>query len=143
MNSCPSRAATSGTKSAPPVSARESNDAPSSVTSGPARVPPTAAATCDASILTLANGTVRAVSGDRIHLVVLFGGQSAEHEVSCTTAAHVLAAVDLDRYRVTPVGISTEGDWSLATDALAALARGPHMLPARLRSEEHTSELQS
>ncbi|HZB42850.1 MAG TPA: D-alanine--D-alanine ligase family protein [Ilumatobacter sp.] len=72
------------------------------------------------------------MSGDRIHLVVLFGGQSAEHEVSCTTAAHVLAAVDLDRYRVTPVGISTEGDWSLATDALAALARGPHMLPARL-----------
>ena len=72
------------------------------------------------------------MSGDRIHLVVLFGGQSAEHEVSCTTAAHVLAAVDPGRYRVTPVGISTDGEWSLATDAIAALERGPHMLPARL-----------
>ncbi len=72
------------------------------------------------------------MSGERIHLVVLFGGQSAEHDVSCTTAAHVLAAADPTRYRITPVGISTEGEWSLATDAAAALTRGPHMLPSRL-----------
>jgi len=72
------------------------------------------------------------VSGDRIHLVVLFGGQSAEHDVSCTTAAHVLAAADPNRYRITPVGISTDGEWALATDAIAALERGPRMLPSRL-----------
>jgi D-alanine-D-alanine ligase len=72
------------------------------------------------------------VSGERIHLVVLFGGQSAEHEVSCTTAAHVLAAADPSRYRVTPIGISTEGEWALASDAAAALARGPQYLPSRL-----------
>jgi D-alanine-D-alanine ligase len=72
------------------------------------------------------------VSGERIHLVVLFGGQSAEHDVSCTTAAHVLAAVDPSRYRVTPIGISTDGEWALATEAAAALAEGPHMLPSRL-----------
>ena len=39
-------------------------------------------------------------TSDRTHLVVLFGGRSAEHDVSCVTAAHVLAAVDLERYRV-------------------------------------------
>jgi D-alanine-D-alanine ligase len=72
------------------------------------------------------------VSGERIHLVVLFGGQSAEHDVSCTTAAHVLAAADPSRYRITPVGISTEGEWSLATEAAAALTQGPHALPSRL-----------
>jgi D-alanine-D-alanine ligase len=72
------------------------------------------------------------IHDQRIHLVVLFGGQSAEHDVSCTTAAHVLAAADPDKYRVTPVGISTEGEWALATDAAAALAQGPHMLPSRL-----------
>ena len=33
----------------------------------------------------------------RIHLVVLFGGESAEHDVSCTTAAHVLRAADPER----------------------------------------------
>jgi D-alanine-D-alanine ligase len=72
------------------------------------------------------------VINERINLVVLFGGQSAEHDVSCTTAAHVLAAADPDKYRITPVGISTEGEWAIATEAVDALARGPHALPSRL-----------
>jgi D-alanine-D-alanine ligase len=66
---------------------------------------------------------------DRVRLVVLFGGQSAEHEVSCTTAAHVLRAVDPDRYDVVPVGITREGTWVQADDAQAALARGTAALP--------------
>jgi D-alanine-D-alanine ligase len=78
------------------------------------------------------NGTVAGVSTERIHLVVLFGGQSAEHDVSCTTAAHVLAAADPAKYRITPIGISTDGDWSLATEARVALERGPAALPPRL-----------
>ena len=64
--------------------------------------------------------------------MVLFGGQSAEHDVSCTTAAHVLAAADPTKYRITPVGISTEGHWAIASEAAAALAVGPHALPSRL-----------
>ncbi len=66
---------------------------------------------------------------DRVRLVVLFGGQSAEHEVSCTTAAHVLRAVDPDRYDVVPVGITRDGTWVQADDAQAALARGTAALP--------------
>ena len=68
----------------------------------------------------------------RIHLVVLFGGESAEHDVSCTTAAHVLRAADRHRYRITPVGISTEGQWALAEHAAAALLIGPDSIPGRL-----------
>ena len=79
-----------------------------------------------------ANGTVVRVSNERIHLVVVFGGQSAEHDVSCTTAAHVLAAADPDKYRITPVGISTDGQWAIATEAAAALRSGPQALPSRL-----------
>jgi D-alanine-D-alanine ligase len=78
------------------------------------------------------NGTVEYVSGERIHLVVVFGGQSAEHDVSCTTAAHVLAAADPAKYRVTPVGISTDGAWALATEASLALEQGSHALPSHL-----------
>jgi D-alanine-D-alanine ligase len=48
---------------------------------------------------------------DRIRLVVLFGGRSAEHEVSCTTATHVLRALDPDRYEPVPVGIARDGSW--------------------------------
>jgi len=69
---------------------------------------------------------------DRIHLVVLFGGESAEHDVSCATAAHVLAAADLSKYRITPVGISTNGRWSIADGAMAALDAGSDALPGRL-----------
>ncbi len=68
----------------------------------------------------------------RINLIVLFGGQSAEHDVSRTTATHVLRAADPAKYRITPIGISTEGKWALATGAQEALAAGVDALPAQL-----------
>lgn len=46
---------------------------------------------------------------ERVRLVVLFGGRSAEHEISCISAAHVLAAVDPSRYEVEAVGVTREG----------------------------------
>ena len=71
---------------------------------------------------------------DRINLIVIFGGQSAEHDVSCVTATHVLRAVDRTRYRVTPIGIDRDGHWQLATAAQQALEAGPDHLPARLEA---------
>jgi D-alanine-D-alanine ligase len=71
---------------------------------------------------------------DRVNLIVIFGGQSAEHDVSCVTATHVLRAVDQSRYRITAIGIDRDGHWHLATGAMAALAAGPHALPARLEA---------
>jgi len=71
---------------------------------------------------------------DRLRLVVLFGGVSAEHEVSCTTAAHVLRAANSDRYDVLPVGITKQGQWVLAQGAARALATGPAALPSSLEA---------
>lgn len=68
----------------------------------------------------------------RTRLVVLFGGQSAEHEISRISARHVLAAVDPDRYDIVPIGISRSGRWGLAEATLAALAAGPDALPDAL-----------
>ena len=59
---------------------------------------------------------------ERIRLVVLFGGRSAEHDVSRVSASHVMSAIDPDRYEVVPVGITRDGDWQLAEQALALLA---------------------
>ncbi|NBU60600.1 MAG: D-alanine--D-alanine ligase [Actinobacteria bacterium] len=47
----------------------------------------------------------------KTHVVVLFGGESAEHDVSCVTAAHVLRALDPQKYDVSTVGITREGNW--------------------------------
>lgn len=51
---------------------------------------------------------------ERMRLVLLFGGRSAEHDISCISASHVLAAVDPDRYDVVPVGITHDGCFVLA-----------------------------
>ena len=58
------------------------------------------------------------------HVIVLFGGESAEHDVSCVTAAHVLRALDPAKYRISAIGITRDGNWNLATQAMADLQRG-------------------
>ncbi len=47
----------------------------------------------------------------QLRVVVLYGGQSPEHEVSRVTAAHVLAAIDRNKYHVSAVGIDRQGVW--------------------------------
>ncbi|MEX0658686.1 MAG: D-alanine--D-alanine ligase family protein [Egibacteraceae bacterium] len=46
-------------------------------------------------------------------VLVLFGGRSQEHEVSCLSAQSVLEALDRRRYLVTTVGITRDGRWTL------------------------------
>lgn len=78
---------------------------------------------------------MNAVVDQRTHVIVLFGGESAEHDVSCVTAAHVLRALDPLRYRITTVGITRTGKWVLATEATKSLAAGTLSLPERLVAE--------
>ena len=108
---------------------------PSTATSGPSSAPPVAAAT--SPVVNLTAGTLPRMPAlpDRVRLVVLFGGQSAEHEVSCVSAASVLRAIDPARYDVTAVAITRDGRWVLAEEAMAALREGAQALPASLRPE--------
>ncbi|MBT9373108.1 D-alanine--D-alanine ligase family protein [Rhizobium sp. CSW-27] len=48
---------------------------------------------------------------------VLYGGQSAEHDVSLMSAANVMKAMDRARYRVVPIAIGRDGVWWLNADA--------------------------
>lgn len=45
---------------------------------------------------------------------MLFGGRSAEHEVSCVSAVAVVAALTASGHEVVPVGIDRRGHWWLA-----------------------------
>ncbi|CAN5894374.1 D-alanine--D-alanine ligase family protein [soil metagenome] len=67
-----------------------------------------------------------------IRLVVLYGGQSAEHDVSRVSATHVLKAIDPSRYEVEPVAIAPDGRWRRSDATRAALAAGPGALPDAL-----------
>jgi len=65
-------------------------------------------------------------------LVVLFGGQSAEHDVSCVTARHVVAAVDPERFAIDAIGISRTGSWQRTTAGAEVHAGRISALPASL-----------
>ena len=49
----------------------------------------------------------------KIQLGILFGGRSAEHEVSLQSARNVIEALDPDKYDLTLIGIDQQGRWFL------------------------------
>jgi D-alanine-D-alanine ligase len=65
---------------------------------------------------------------DRIRVAVVFGGRSGEHQVSCISAAGVLANIDTDLFDVTAIGITPAGRW-LHMDTAAIPAAGGKELP--------------
>jgi len=64
-------------------------------------------------------------------LALVFGGRSAEHDVSLVSARCVAEALDPARYEVVPVGITTEGRWLLPDDFAAATRDGLEATPSR------------
>lgn len=73
-------------------------------------------------------------------MVVLYGGESAEHDVSCVSAVHVLDAMDRARYEIVPVGITRDGRWVLNEDAAALATSGAAALPGHLEVTGSTVE---
>ena len=74
------------------------------------------------------------------HVIVLFGGRSAEHDVSCTSAVAVLRSLDPERYEVRPIGVNRDGVWvrSLTAESVVqAIVEGadPTSLPRQLVAE--------
>jgi D-alanine-D-alanine ligase len=60
----------------------------------------------------------------RRRVVVLFGGRSAEHEISVLSARSVIDALDPARYEVIPIGVTTHGRWQLMPSGPPALQPG-------------------
>ncbi len=78
----------------------------------------------------------------RVRVLLLFGGRSAEHDVSRVTAVAVAKALDPARYDVIPVAITTDGRWLFADEAQRMIEQGPKALPAALPvSGEPVSDL--
>ena len=66
---------------------------------------------------------------DKPAVAVLFGGRSSEHSISSATAGGVLRAINRDRYRVIPVGITRDGVFVLEDDDPAKFALDADSLP--------------
>ena len=74
----------------------------------------------------------------RIRVLLLFGGRSAEHEVSVVSARSVYAAIDRERYDVVLVGIDQQGRWYFggkdSESLLSSTVVPDDQVPARLSS---------
>ncbi|WP_407941746.1 D-alanine--D-alanine ligase family protein [Mesorhizobium neociceri] len=62
------------------------------------------------------------MAAKRLRIGVLFGGRSAEHEVSLLSATNVMAALDPAKYDAVPIFVSREGQWLLSSFENGALA---------------------
>src|SRR5215211_2713534 len=60
----------------------------------------------------------------KLHVAVLFGGRSGEHEVSLMSARSVLSVLDPVRYEVTQIGITREGKWLTGEDVIGRFENG-------------------
>jgi D-alanine-D-alanine ligase len=49
----------------------------------------------------------------RTRLAILYGGRSAEHQISVVSARSVMEALDPDRFEVVPIAITRQGRWLL------------------------------
>jgi D-alanine-D-alanine ligase len=63
------------------------------------------------------------MSGEKrkINVLVVFGGQSGEHDVSLRSAQTVIGALDPAKYSIAQVGITRDGGWIAGGDPMAAL----------------------
>lgn len=61
------------------------------------------------------------MSARRLRVGVLFGGRSSEHEVSLMSARAVLGALDPQKYDIIPIGVTKQGAWLIAPDAVEQL----------------------
>ena len=50
-------------------------------------------------------------SNKKLNLAVIFGGRSAEHEVSINSARNIVAAINKSKYEIFLVGIDRKGNW--------------------------------
>jgi D-alanine-D-alanine ligase len=64
-------------------------------------------------------------------IALIFGGRSAEHEVSLDSARCLAAALDPERYRVVPVGITRDGRWLVPDDFASAVRDGLEAAPGQ------------
>lgn len=53
----------------------------------------------------------------KIRVGIIFGGKSAEHEVSLQSAKNIIEAIDKEKYEVVLIGMDKEGKWYLNEDS--------------------------
>ena len=62
-------------------------------------------------------------SRGKLRIAVLFGGRSAEHDVSVMSATNVMGALEPSKYEAVPIFVTREGEWLLSRFENGTLAK--------------------
>src|SRR3989337_2433185 len=73
----------------------------------------------------------------KIKIGIIFGGRSAEHEVSLQSAKNVIEAIDKDKYEPVLIGVDKKGKWLLADSSKFLLNSGN---PKLIKLNNETSQ---
>lgn len=74
----------------------------------------------------------------KIRVGIIFGGQSAEHEVSLQSGKNIIEAIDKGKYEVVPIGIDKSGRWYMGDGSRFLLNANNPKLIALNRSDAST-----
>ncbi len=84
---------------------------------------------------------------DKKNLIVVFGGVSSEHDISCISAASILRNASAEHFCIYPVGITRSGSWLLYESAEydrvedGSWETSGHTVPAMLSPDRETHGL--
>jgi len=73
----------------------------------------------------------------KLRVAILFGGKSAEHEISLISARNIVAAMDKEKYEIVAIGIDKQGRWLF--DEGARLLRGRGATQVALPPNSHSA----
>lgn len=75
----------------------------------------------------------------KIRVGILFGGKSAEHEVSLRSAKNVAEAIRKDKYDLVLIGIDKSGRWLLNNDSNFLLSKAGQPMPKLMKDAKEVA----
>lgn len=73
----------------------------------------------------------------KLHVALIFGGRSAEHEVSLLSARNIIEAIDRQKYNIILIGMNKEGQMFLQEP----WPTNPHLQPEKLTLTHHLNDM--
>ncbi len=61
---------------------------------------------------------------NKLKIGILFGGKSAEHEISISSASSIIEAINKEKYEAIPIGITKDGRWLSPQESQIAIETG-------------------
>jgi len=75
----------------------------------------------------------------KIRLALIFGGRSAEHEVSLLSAGNIFKALSKEKYELMLIGVDRDGHWFLNDESKSLLESGAQKFPRLSEKREEVA----